>query len=143
MKCEYCGSTGQSGECCEKCGAPLPKHEDLLKKSEPFFYNGFICYVLRDYPCDTIEVQFWLGRDLIERIKIPQDLLRERFAEGVDYMTFFWDLFLVAQGEKEVLEIKERNDKHPAVFEIRRIPNPERERWLSMSYQDLVQEYSR
>jgi hypothetical protein len=143
MNCEYCGANDQKEKNCSKCGAPIPEKKQDVWKSEPFFYNGYICYTMRDYATDTAEVQFWLGRELIERIVVPLEIVRQRVPDGYDAMGFFWDLFLVAHGEKDVLEWKEKNDKYPASFEVRRIENPEKVRWLSLSMYDIVSEARR
>jgi len=55
-------------------------------------------------------------------------------------MPFFWDLFLIAHGEKEVLIYQEKNNKYPAIFEVRRIENPEKSRIRSLSLRDLALE---
>lgn len=143
MKCEYCGTDGQDGKACSKCGALLPesrndRHEAW--KSEPFFYNGYICYALSDFMNATREVQFWLGKELIERIVVPEELLRIRVPEVCDPMSFFWDLFLLAHGEEEVLRFQELNNKFPAIFEVRRIENPEKLRWQEMSLLEIARE---
>lgn len=138
MKCEYCLSEKQSGEFCEKCGAPLSKQSGDLWKSEPFFYNGYICYTLRDLASGTYEVQFWLGRELLQRICVPIDFVRIRVPQGDDAMPFFWELFIVAQGEKEVIEFQEMNKKYPARFEVRRIENQELEQMRGMNFRELA-----
>lgn len=141
MDCQYCGTEKQSGKQCARCGAPLPEKNTEIWKSEPFFYNGYICYTLHDMASDVYEVQFWLGRELIERIKVSREVVRYHVPDGCDGMSFFWDLFLVAHGEKEVLEYKEKNNKLPATFEVRRIENPERTMLQSLSLKDLVELY--
>lgn len=142
MKCEYCGTERQSGEYCEKCGAKLPEQKTLdqhMHKSEPFFYNGYIVYYLRNYASDTYEAQFWLGMDLVERIVITYSVLSERVPENCDPMPFFWDLFMLAHGEKDVIEYQEKNNKYPARFEIRRIENQDNEYLLSLDMQQLAE----
>jgi hypothetical protein len=138
MNCQYCGTEKQSGKICDKCGAPLPERNSDFDKSEPFFYNGYICYTLRDFGSDVIEVQFWLGRDLIERIAVSRDVVKFHVPEFESFMPFFWDLFLVAHGEKEVLEYQEKNKKYPARFEVRRIENPELEALRTMDLRELL-----
>lgn len=143
MKCEYCQSENQSGEICNRCGAKLPKVNNDVWKSEPFFYNGYICYCLKDYSIDSLEVQFWLGLELIERICVTRELIDSRVAPNEDKMSFFWELFLIAHGEKDVLEWQEKNNKYPAVFLITRRENPEKERIRSLSMYDIAQEARR
>lgn len=142
MKCSYCGSVDkvdETGKFCDKCGAPLPEKKDDFWKSEPFFYNGYICYTLENRMMDTCEVQFWLGRDLIERISIPRMVLEVNVEPYEDAMWFFWDLFLVAHGEKEVIEYKEKNNKYPASFEVRRIENSDKLLMSTYNLRQLVQ----
>lgn len=142
MKCEYCGTDEQKGKTCDKCGAVVSskRNFDEEYKSEPRFYNGYIIYWLEQRATETIEVQFWLGRELIQRVCVNRELLRLHVPEFGDSMTFFWDLFLIAQGEKEVLEWVERNKKYPASFKITRSENIEKERWRGLSMYDIVQE---
>ena len=141
MKCEYCGSDNQKGELCDKCGAKMPiAHKSDIWKSDPFFYNGYIVYCLRDMANDTFECQFWLGMELLERIKVSRVVLDEHVKPYEDAVPFFWDLFLLAHGEKEVLIWQEKNTKYPATFEVRRIENLERERLCNLSIRDLAYE---
>jgi hypothetical protein len=143
MKCNYCGTDDRSGKTCDKCGAPLPDSSAKADRSQPFFHNGYICYTLRDYAMDVIETQFWLGHDLIERIVLPFDFVRTHFdMASTDAFDFVWDLFLLAQGEKEVLEVQEKNNKYPALFEIRHIENPDKQRWSSLDKHDLLREFA-
>jgi hypothetical protein len=141
MKCEYCGTDNRGAGRCTACGAKLHEKAEEVQKYEPFFYNGYICYQLFDPATEICEVQFWLGRELIERIAVSRDLLRARVPESWDAMSFFWDLFLVAHGETEVLEWQEKNKKYPARFEVRRFENPDKERLHSLSLREIVQEY--
>lgn len=138
MKCEYCGTDEQTGKMCDKCGGPLPEKDRGIWKSEPFFYNGYICYTLRESATDICEVQFWLGRELVERIRVSREFLETRILPYEDSMSLFWDLFLVAHGEKEVLEWKERNNKYPATFEVRRIENAELEWMRGLNYHEFL-----
>jgi hypothetical protein len=141
MKCSYCGTDKQTGDRCEKCGAPISRVKESDRwKSEPFFYNGYIVYYLREMAEDTFECQFWLGKELIERIRVSRAVLEEHIKLYEDSISFFWDLFLLAQGEKEVLVWQEKNTKYPAMFETRRIENVEKERLSSLSMRDLAHE---
>jgi hypothetical protein len=140
MKCAYCGTDEQKGKTCEKCGASIPEASQDIWKNEPFFYNGYIVYTLIDRMADTIEVQFWLGRELQERISASRELLQSRVLPCEDGMSFFWELFLLARGEKEVIEWQEKNKKYPALFQITRSENPEKQRWSSLTMHDLAKE---
>lgn len=144
MKCEYCQKQNKAGVTyCEFCGAELRERKADMWKSEPFFYNGYICYTLLDHLTDSREVQFWLGQELIERIVVPAAVLEKRVKECESVMPFFWELFQLARGEKEVLEFQELNEKYPATFEVRRIENPEKLRWQEMNLMELVREARR
>ncbi len=144
MKCEYCGTENEkSAKKCRACSASIKEEKQDYWKSDPIFYNGYICYFINNFPKDTREVQFWLGRELIERIEVSNQVLEYHVPQGFDFMSFFWELFLVAHGEKEVLEWQEKNTKYPATFEIRRIENSEKERLRSLSLRDLAMESRR
>lgn len=119
MKCNYCGTENLSEGTCPKCGASITKPD--FQKSEPFFYNGYICYSLRYLERDTREVQFWLGNQLVERIEFTLEFMKEFIKEWEDAMPFIWELFLLARGEQEVVKYQEMNSIYPATFEIRRI----------------------
>jgi hypothetical protein len=140
-------SEKQEGSFCSQCGAPMGGEKKdaapALRRSDPFFYNGYICYSLYNPHNDTYEAQFWLGQLLIERIAVSSLVMNEFVREYEDPMSFFWNLFLVAHGEKEVLEWQEKNNKYPATFEIRKIANPELERIRGLSMYDLAQEARR
>lgn len=124
MKCEYCGTDGQTGERCNKCGAIIPKKNENYWKSEPFFYNGYLVVYIRNMWKDTLEVQFWLGIEMQCRFEVSHRYMEEIAPEGVDPITFFWDLFLLEKGEKEVLHWKNKNEKPYVRYEIRRIEDP-------------------
>ena len=144
MKCEYCGAEDKTGaKICDRCGAKLPERGKENWKSEPFYYNGFICYQLRNMEADSLETQFWMGCDLVERICLPVEFVKSRCPDGYDIMPLFWDLFLVARGEKQVYEWQEKNAVYPARFEIRRIESPEKLRLLSLDRFQLASEFVR
>lgn len=138
MKCQWCGTKEVEGKNCDKCGGPIEEKEDFYK-SEPFFYNGYIVYTLRDVCRQTVEAQFWLGKELVDRISIVEDVLGHNVPEGCDSMDFFWELFLVSQGEKEVMEWSEKNNKYPATFQLTRIENPEKQYMMSLSVRELAE----
>lgn len=126
MKCEYCGLEGRAEGNCPQCGAPLAKLDNTKKdfiKSEPIFYNGYIVIYIKDYLRDEIEVQFWLGCELQERFRASRRWLEEHVREGEEFLHKFWELFLLARGEKEVLYWKDKNDKPYIEFEIRCVDN--------------------
>jgi hypothetical protein len=137
MDCEYCGTKNQEGGKCSKCGAPIDAPvADAALRSGPSFYEGYIVYTLSNWQTDSLEYQFWLGRELMERIRVSRKILDEFVGEGCDPMPFIWKLFLVARGELEVLEWQEKNNRLPAFFEIRKSENPmyeqERQLWRSI-----------
>ena len=127
--CAYCGQlTGES--VCHLCGG---SGEERWEKNErmlnPFFYNGYM--VWRSWIDDFESISryyFYLGDRLVQIIQFPQSFIyRVRDVNDLkfDFMKFVWNLFLIAQGEKEVLEIEENVSQNmgvlPATFEIRRI----------------------
>ena len=128
MICSYCGTKSEGVETCKGCGASLvtvkPKSE--AQKYGPLFYNGYLVYLLVNGMSHIYEYQFWLGPELVERIEIDREILREFVPEYCDPMPFIWKLFLVAHGEEKVIEWQEKNgSKYPAMFEIRRVENPD------------------
>lgn len=142
MKCEYCGSENQAGQFCSKCSACLPEENGKIDKSEPFFYNGYICYYLWNRSFDLVECQFWLGMELIERISISCDFLQEKVPPQEDTMPFFWELFLLAKGEIDKIEWSERNKKYPASFVVTRSENKELQRLRKLSNLEIATEMS-
>lgn len=142
MKCDYCGTQQDKADYCKSCGAKLPeKKGNDVQRYDPFFYNGYIVYTLKNWSTDSVEVQFWLGYEMIERFAVTQDFLRSVVPEYCDPMPFFWELFLVACGEQECYEWKEKNTKYPATFVITRHENPEKVHWHTLSTHDMVQEF--
>lgn len=142
MKCEYCGTDEKSGEKCSKCGAKLPVkiNSEASAKSEPFFYNGYIIYLLRDCASDALEAQFWLGLELIQRISVSREVIRLHVPEGEDIMPFFWDLFCLADNKIDVIEYQEKNTKYPAKFLITRHENEEISRLRNLSLREIALE---
>ncbi len=124
MDCKYCGTSQDKSAKCIRCGAPAAE-ENKERKSEPFFYNGYIVYFIKDFARDLLKYQFWLGVTLVETIQIPIDLLRELVPYGYDEMPVIWKLFEMAQGKDEVLKYQTMNKELPAMFEVRHIENPE------------------
>jgi len=139
-KCSYCQTDNQAGEYCDKCGAKLPEIIELIEKSEPFFYNGFICYSLRNYQRDTFEIQFWLGDKLIERIAIPRTLYKARVKDGDDSMSLFWDLFLLSQGHENVIFYEKQNNRECPLFVFITRTDEESKRYQEMSLSELWEE---
>ena len=121
MKCDYCGTSNQDDTNCTNCGASLSKDAPKtdFMKSEPFFYNGYLVVCIRDFMRDEFEVQFWLGKELQERICVSRLWYEQHVPEGCDPIQMFWDLFLLAKGEKEVLYWKDKNNKPYVMYEVR------------------------
>jgi len=126
MDCKYCGTSQDKSAKCIRCGAPAAE-ENKERKSEPFFYNGYIVYFIHDFATDLIKCQFWLGVTLIETVQITMDLLEELVPMGYDEMPVFWKLFEVAQGKEEVYKYQAMNRGVPAKFEVRLIVDEEHE----------------
>ena len=142
MICEYCHTSttdypAENGNCA-RCGAKLSEGNDKVWNSGPFFYEGYICYSIHNYDRDSIEIQFWLGRELIERIEVDREVVRKRVPNGCSYLPLFWELFLLAHGETDALEWSEKNKKYPARFIVTRKENEELEQQMSLSTDDLA-----
>lgn len=131
MFCEFCGKEQETpGRLyCKFCGAPLPKI--VPRKDDGYYFplNGYVVWVIADPARDTRSFYFYRGTQLVEHFEFSRPLLRERMTEYLTTDDLLWQLFLVAQGEKEVLTVMEQDVPYPATFEIRRIENPDRERW--------------
>lgn len=81
----------------------------------------------------------------MEHFSISRRLRRDVFdCASLGTEDFLWQLFLVAQGQQEVLSLIEQDVPLPATFEIRCIENPERARWrelwTSQDFISIVQE---
>lgn len=145
MRCTYCSTSNPAdASCCVACGAPsgslIPARAPERIRSEPFFYNGYMVYLSKDYLENSIGCYFWLGEQLVEYFKITVEALSMLVPEGEDTTHFFWKLFLIAQGEEEVLRVQEQNQKQPAMFEIRRIESVDQTYWTSLSLREIVRE---
>jgi hypothetical protein len=145
MKCQYCGNLGNTveGEPCQTCGAPVIFKQDPIEKGDPFFYNGYMLWPERNFWKDDRTIHFLLGDRLVETITISKLTLNQLVGEGQSFLPLFWDLFKVTQGEEEVLRIKELNTRYPAIFEVRRIENPEKQYLASLTYDDLIKTYKK
>ena len=121
--CLYCGTEGDEKNC-TGCGAPLVKDKvhERIERSEPFFYNGYIVWSLRDPARRMSEFYFYLGAQLVDTIMITDHLIASLNIDpfgGV--MEFIFKLFELSQGTEEVLRIQQQNIACPSAFEIRRI----------------------
>ena len=134
-RCDYCGQS--SGEVqCPDCGSRSfgSKPVSQITKGEPFHYNGYVVWWLAtDWAYDKAEYLFYLGDRLVERFTISRDVLRMFVPEYQSSMPFIWDLFLIAQGEEEVLRVVEQNTTKPRTFRITLDPSPEKEYALGLS----------
>lgn len=149
MICQYCGKNHDKFRHCPTCGAPAPeavKPDDRGGWYE--FINGYIVWFLRDFSRTNLQVYFYLGDRLVEHFDFDMDLVRERLgigenSPGFGINDFIWNLFRLAQGEDEVLRIEEQNKRYPAVFEVRHIPHPEKQRWNSLTMIEVANEVRR
>ena len=133
MNCEYCGQDEWRGSICARCGGKRGDHatKDRIEKGEPFPYNGFIVWPIRKWNDFTSgswdrEFHFYLGDRLIEIISISKEMWQELYPPSVpaaaytisEPMKFVWELFRVAQGDKEeLIQVGKNNyDKKPAMF---------------------------
>lgn len=135
--CDYCGAErGEDGTCpgCQASGTDSQPASQIVK-GEPFHYNGYVIWWLADWAYDTAEYLFYLGDRLVERFTISREVLRMFVPEYESAMPFIWDLFLLAQGEEEVLQVVEQNAVKPATFKMTLMPTPKEEYALGLSYQ--------
>lgn len=141
--CEWCGGTNVQGKRCGSCGGPVaqPKAETSVWRAEPFAYNGYIVYMLQDYTADTREVQFWLGREMIERFRITRAMVEAFQLDRGNAMEFVWQLFLLARGEHEVVYYKTLNEKPETMLCVHRMEDRrEHERLSRTSMTEIMQE---
>lgn len=137
--CQYCGERVTSNVCVG-CGSTdlgdIP--EERICKGDPFFYNGYIVWRIADFYQDQATYLFYLGDRLVETITLSRDILDQFVPRHCTAMPFIWDLFELAQGEKEVLRVVEQNtSRGPAEFEIRSVLS-EREKWVgSLTQRDI------
>lgn len=123
VTCEYCGQSqdGQRMKCSE-CGGQLPKpgtQKPDRERYAPFPYNGYIVWPIRDFARRQEEYHFYLGERLIDVVVLEHELIREFVKEGETVMPLVWSVFLLQQGETEVLRVVEQNTLERKQFEIR------------------------
>lgn len=135
MICDSCGiSRAHDSKKCPNCGsAGMTSDPPRKDTGHLFYYNGYV--VWRIHNCDNwyageIEYLFYKGQELIERIIVPTRVIQEFVGPRVSAMPFVWNLFLLAQGDEDMLCLTGRGDENgPAKFEIRRAP-PEQEEYF-------------
>ena len=148
MNCQYCGQDDWRGSVCARCGGKPDEHpaKDKIEKGEPFPYNGFIVWPIRKWndltsDCWDREFHFYLGDRLVEIISISKEMWQELYPPTessalniIDPMRFIWELFRVAQGDREeLIQIGRDNyNKKPAMFiTIARRYDGEKDGWPS------------
>lgn len=137
-RCDYCEMATNETQC-PGCGSRNfdNKPVNQITRGEPFHYNGYVVWWLADAWLDTAEYLFYLGDRLVERFTVSRDVLNMFVPENCTAMPFIWDIFLVAQGEEEVLRVVEQNTIKPATFRITLEPSTE-EKWASgLSIQEV------
>jgi hypothetical protein len=99
MKCSFCGKEDRSKRIfpegdCTQCGAPLELSVPRWTKTDPFYYKGFVVWVMRNHMIGSIEFQFWKGMNLIDRYEISEEEIsgfQHRAGFGVDIMDDMWN----------------------------------------------------
>lgn len=139
--CSYCGRSGERGTC-EGCGAPFAGAGEQKREPVtigPMFYMGYMVYRVHSetFVNDRASFLFFAGDRLVETIVLDLEVLRQFVSEGESYMPFVYHLLELAQGEVEVLRIKEQNVMRPALFEIRYARSAEDEYSNSVNVRDL------
>ena len=126
--CAYCGNMTDLDPCAS-CGGSYRearvKAQNREQKWSPYHHNGYMVWpsFIDDFE-SILRYNFYLGEQLIETIQFPRQFIH--LIEGADDFSFslrefVWKLFLVAQGEEEVLRVEAKNSVPPAIFEIKRI----------------------
>ena len=137
--CIYCGEAicGCGARSRGRASQVEPPHQ---QRREPFPYNGYIVWPLVDEMMDTFEFQFWRGDTCAEVIAINRGMLRDLCGDGIatsDPMPFIWQLFEVAQGNKGMVVIQEKNARRPAMFAITRLEQDV----PRLTWDDVVEQY--
>ena len=105
-KCAFCKELTAAKEC-PSCGSASfdSKPVSRLHESQPIHYNGYVIWWCADWHLDTAEYLFYLGDRLVERFTVTREVLRMFVPEACSATGYIWDLFLIAQGEEEVLQV--------------------------------------
>lgn len=137
--CDYCELESSGEDECPGCGARSfgSKPASHVFESQPMHYNGYVIWWIENLWHDSAEFLFYLGDRLVERFSLSREVLRMFVPEHCSMMPFIWDVFLVAQGEEEVLRVAEQNTIRPATFEITLKPPAEEEWATGLSYRDV------
>lgn len=137
--CDYCHLPSKGEGCCPNCQSTSFDSEPVgpIREGHPFYYNGYVVWWLENWAHDTAEYLFYLGDTLVERFTVSREVLRAFVPEHCDAMPFIWDLFLLAQGEEEVLRVVEQNTIKPRVFEVTIRQDVKEYETLGLSYSDL------
>ena len=84
MECSYCGQAWKErNKCCSHCGAPNKQAE--INRFEPFFYDGYIVYKIREPQLRSDMFVFYKGITLIGTIRI-HDIEFEHLPPAEDFM---------------------------------------------------------
>jgi hypothetical protein len=147
VNCNYCGQDVFKDNKCLGCGARSHTKEPLVtpERRDPFAYNGYIIWPLRDFSRDSITFSFWQGDTHCEDIAFSWEMWRSlnRYGElptvtsNDDPMRFVWQMFEIAQGRKDVLVIQEEKKVLPAMFLVCRAEHPKK----SWTWEEMVEEY--
>lgn len=145
--CTYCGQSRFTNDRCDGCNAalsvrkmdPLGNPLEGRERQQPFAYNGYIVWPLRDWSRDQVEFHFYRGETLVEVIEFAHEHWRNllRADLSADPMPFVWKLFELAQGHRHVLVIQEEGRRLPAMFAITRVDHPV----ASLTWDALVEQY--
>ncbi len=92
--CAYCGQafTQDSYGRCSRCGAGKPEPEQI-EKYDPFFYDGYIVYALRDRWQEGWLFIFYQGDVLKGRVHIDHYEMMANVPEGCEYMSYVMKKF--------------------------------------------------
>jgi len=136
--CNYCGQRVDD-DFCEHCGGRngQKKLQDEIQRGEPFYYEGYIVWALREIQSDAISYVFYRGREIVDKIRITGALLRARFIDGESEFSFIWNLFLLSQGLTDAV-VQRQSVREPQFITIRL--ESEEETWAKNMTNEKIEE---
>ena len=88
MKCDHCGQEIPFQEkYCVHCGAPIPKYF----KSEPFFYEGYIVWIIMNDIHDARQYIFYAGITFIAEVLLSDNEFYKNIREEESPMPYVFE----------------------------------------------------
>ena len=139
MNCDYCLQPLHGEKKCCTCGAPVKEKNKDDENGHYFPYNGYVVWVFHDQMMRTTEWAFYLGAELINKIRLPNEFI-DRFRQpGENPMPMIWGMFCVAQGINDEIVLADKVAK----FRITRILSEGEGYWNSVSQDDVRKMWSK